>query len=829
MKLVLKDYQESAVAALVTRMSQALRDRADGDLTAVVLSAPTGSGKTVIATAAIETVLFGTDIQVADPKAVFLWVTDQPELNEQTRRKMLSTGSKLRYEHLEVIDESSFDQEKLSLGRVYFINTQKLGANGSLVRTNGDKRSHTFWQTMTATIADPDIHLFVVIDEAHRGMTDARKAKEAQTIVQKFLKGSPGEMPASPIIIGISATAQNFEKAVDTQGRTKRSIEVLPTDVRGSGLIKERIVALVSDEQERQAAGMTMLAEATRQWRLWRAAWADYGRKNATASVQPLLLVQVEDGSESVISKTDLAAAIETIRSIAPDLSDDAFAHAFQQETEIIPGPTKLRHIRPADIADEDQVEVVFFKTSLNTGWDCPRAEVMISFRPANDFTNIAQLIGRMVRTPLGRRIDSDERLNSVMLYLPNYNRDNVAQVIKYLTDSGEAAGGAEIEFGTPEDLARRAGAEDAFAAIEQLPRYVVPKAKRMSDIRRLVRLARALSMDRIAADADEQERARIVGWLADARDELAKTPEFRDRIKERGTISIAGSVWSGGDWGQVETSDVAYEVSAADVDLEDLFAAVGRKLGEGLHKDYRNARLREDRGSLRRATLELVALAGDAGVLAQIELLAAARVQELFDQHHAAIKALPIEARRQAYEEIRGLSGVPSVIELRMPDVIPVPPADRRWKGHLYVADDGLAPFKLLTWEAATVAAAMSEPGFIGWLRNIDRKHWALAVPYELDGTVRPMYPDFLVVRSTDQGLKVDILDPHNPGLEDSAAKARGLAHFAERHGSAFGRIWFMAEVNGKLRYLDLKNQAVRERVFKADTPAMIKALFEA
>src|SRR5689334_23855465 len=45
-------------------------------------------------------------------------------------------------------------------------------------------------------------------------------------------------------------------------------------------------------------------------------------------------------------------------------------------------------------IHDDPDVRVVFFKTSLNTGWDCPRAEVMMSFRAATDSTYIAQLVG---------------------------------------------------------------------------------------------------------------------------------------------------------------------------------------------------------------------------------------------------------------------------------------------------------------------------------------------------------------------------------------------------------------------------------------------------
>ena len=45
-------------------------------------------------------------------------------------------------------------------------------------------------------------------------------------------------------------------------------------------------------------------------------------------------------------------------------------------------------------------MRVLFAKDAISTGWDCPRAEVLVSFRPAEDETHITQLLGRMVRTP---------------------------------------------------------------------------------------------------------------------------------------------------------------------------------------------------------------------------------------------------------------------------------------------------------------------------------------------------------------------------------------------------------------------------------------------
>lgn len=70
----------------------------------------------------------------------------------------------------------------------------------------------------------------------------------------------------------------------------------------------------------------------------------------------------------------------------------------------------------------------------------------MMSFRHAQDATYIAQLLGRMIRTPLQRHIDVDETLNEVRLFLPHFNKDNVGSVMKALQDEEGSDIPADIE-----------------------------------------------------------------------------------------------------------------------------------------------------------------------------------------------------------------------------------------------------------------------------------------------------------------------------------------------------------------------------------------------
>lgn len=88
MKIELKEFQELAVQDLFGKVKKASRDaREDGELQAVILSSPTGSGKTITLISLIERILRGDEQTAGDRSAVFLWLSDSPELNEQSRDK----------------------------------------------------------------------------------------------------------------------------------------------------------------------------------------------------------------------------------------------------------------------------------------------------------------------------------------------------------------------------------------------------------------------------------------------------------------------------------------------------------------------------------------------------------------------------------------------------------------------------------------------------------------------------------------------------------------------------------------------------------------------
>ncbi len=138
--------------------------------------------------------------------------------------------------------------------------------------------------------------------------------------------------------------------------------------------------------------------------------------------------------------------------------------HTFGQTmSSITVNGLDIEYVEPSRISDDRNIRVVFFKENLSTGWDCPRAETMMSFRHATDATYIAQLLGRMVRTPMQMHIQVDDVLNDVHLYLPYFN----AATVKSVVDALQSSEGGEI----PTDVVGQTILERKYDTLTVKPR----------------------------------------------------------------------------------------------------------------------------------------------------------------------------------------------------------------------------------------------------------------------------------------------------------------------------------------------------------------------
>ena len=267
MKVELFPFQKKAVTDLRMKVAEALGSyRRTHTPQVVSLQAPTGAGKTIIMAALIEDIYFGTDQYAEQPEAIFIWLSDSPALNEQSKLKFELKADRIRFGQCVTIDDASFDMEMLEDGHVYFLNTQKLGKAGNLGKRS-DTRQYTIWETLENTAREKADHLYFIIDEAHRGM-QGKDAGRATSIMQRFLKGSRDyHLSPMPIVIGISATAARFNNLVGDTNSTLQKCIVSANEVRASGLLKDRIVITYPDDPEKNNE-MAVLQAATDEWKL---------------------------------------------------------------------------------------------------------------------------------------------------------------------------------------------------------------------------------------------------------------------------------------------------------------------------------------------------------------------------------------------------------------------------------------------------------------------------------------------------------------------------------------------------------------------------------
>lgn len=439
MKVSLFPFQEIALRNLRMKTAEALGAYQRTHTPQVIsFTAPTGAGKTIIMTAFIENILFGDENYPEQPDAIFVWLSDSPELNEQSKLKIDTKADKIRLGQCVTITDENFDKEFLEDGHIYFLNTQKIGKDKNLTKT-GDNRTYNIWETLGNTVYEKSNRLYFIIDEAHRGMKDKAAAK-ATTIMQKFIKGSEDDnLVPMPVVIGMSATSERFNKLVEETSSTIQKVVVSPDEVRASGLLKDRIVISYSEESSVNKA-MAVLQAAADDWKNKWDHWSQYCYEQHYAYINPIFVVQVENGSAAQKSATDLDDCLCKIEErTGIKFTEGEVVHTFgDTDSTITIADLPVPYEEPSRIQDNKKIKVVFFKENLSTGWDCPRAETMMSFRHAKDATYIAQLLGRMVRTPMQMHVQVDDTLNDVHLFLPFFEKDTVEDVISALqSDEG--------------------------------------------------------------------------------------------------------------------------------------------------------------------------------------------------------------------------------------------------------------------------------------------------------------------------------------------------------------------------------------------------------
>ena len=814
MRDTLFTFQEAALDDLHSAIKDAHTVWRENKPQVISFSAPTGSGKTIIMTKLFEDILNGSADSIGDPDSVFIWLSDSPELNEQTRLKIESKSDKIRVRDLVTID-STFNSEYFEGGCIYFLNTQKLGSD-KLLTVTSDVRQYSIWETLTNTAKRKPKQFYVVIDEAHRGTnTSVQAENKAYSIMQKFIKGSNEDgLCVMPLIIGVTATPQRFDNLIAGTTSMVQKVVVPPEKVRESGLLKDRIIIHYPDIQLN--ADMTMFEGAVKNWRKKCAHWKSYCERENEKMVNPILVVQVEDGSEREVTRTDLGACVDLLEEIlGRKLQAGEVVHTFNDRGTLKVRDVEIQQIEASRIEDEENVMVVFFKMNLSTGWDCPRAETMMSCRSAQDYTYIAQLLGRMIRTPLARRITSDAELNSVSLFLPHFDKDTVKNVVNALRDSEAvmpAEAGSSKELVT---LGRNLAYSDVFLAMDNLITYRIDSSRKQPQLKSLIQLSRALTMDGIDLGAQKTIKNAVLSQMDEEIARIKESGDFDNRVTATTGLTLGTLIFEYGD-NAYSFDETTQTMTISEFDISRHFEQAGKLLGEGLHKEYWIRHSTRDHIDIKK---EIIVLTSDTDAMERINAYAEREFINLYEKNKRSIARLN-EARKITYERLINTSVQPIAVPWVLPNSIDfiVPDDSMKLEQHLYCSEDGTFQTSLNPWERGVVEEELNN-GAVCWLRNLDRKKWSLEIPYEISGVTTSMFPDIVIVRADAQGYVFDILEPHDPSRKDNYPKAVGLAKFAEKHWDVFGRIQLIRQQRGPdgrnhFYRLDMSKTLIRNKV---------------
>lgn len=855
MKFTLKDYQDEAVKDVLDRLKKARkRWHEDRDKHAFSLTATTGAGKTVMAAAVFEALFFGNDDYdfEADPGAVVVWFSDDPSLNEQSRWRLQEASDKLTISDLVPVG-NSFGGETFQPGKIYFLNTQKLSKNSLLVRGHDDDdsaletadgqrimpdmRSHTIWDTIRNTIDDPDLTLYLVLDEAHRGMREGGRANGdgKTTIVKQLINGSGG-VPGIPIVWGISATVQRFNDAIaGMQGRdTLSPVVVDPKKVQESGLLKDTINLDIPAEAGDFST--VLLRRGTAKLREISEAWAEYAKQQDDADlVLPLMVLQVPNSPDP----KDIAKWLDTIFEQWPDLPRDCIANVFGEHKTETFGRHIVPYIAPERVQESPWVRILVAKDAISTGWDCPRSEVMVSFRAASDRTHITQLLGRMVRTPLARRVPGNERLNAVDCLLPHFDKKSVEAVVTALmtgSEAGEELPGRRILINPQEMKPNPDIPEEVWQRLLSLPSQTLPK-RHTRPIKRLTALAHELAADGLLADAGKKAHAEMHKMLDGAR------VRYSDKIERaRGAVlTVEGKTVKA----DVETKGMTFNdfVEAADYAvIEDAYKRAARVISPDLATTYsehlagKTSKDDDPEEGLIEAHTVVAAMGLVSDIKDDLDAAAGKLANQWLAQYRVPIKALS-DDRQEIYRQIREMSADPLPVDLARPNTWLQMTTARKADGteeplpriakHLLCDEDGLFPGDFNSWEAKVVSDELKRETTLGWYRNPARPTQdSLGIIYENGGEPNIVRPDFIFfARMPDGSVAADIVDPHGMQFSDALPKLKGLAKYAEENAGFYRRVEVFAEVTGKFRVIDLTQPSVRSAVSAATT---INELYE-
>jgi len=403
----LKEFQQKAVNQMVSSCSLMLDLPTRQNV--CVLKSPTGSGKTYMTAAFIEKL-----IKRREDELCFVWVTiGKGELQIQSKNALVRYFNGSPVARL-IEEEFTGGRKIIERNEVIVVNWEKIrsktrstGEWANNLMKDGEKTN--FREVLANTRLQRKIVL--IIDESHIGAT----AERTHELRDEF---------DAHVVIEVSATPKLVPDAFAIKDGTGDIVRVAPADVIEEGLIKKSIIINqgLGDDSFKGMDSQAVVLEKSYQKRLELQSHFN----KLKVEINPLVLVQIpnaEEGTKKIEAIRDFLAEKEITEAngrLAIWLND-------------YPSSENLDGIS----LNTNPVQFLIFKQAIDTGWDCPRAHILIKFRETKSETFEIQILGRILRMPEQKHYSIDA-LNDAYVYT-NISEIKVAQeeynpnIIKHL------------------------------------------------------------------------------------------------------------------------------------------------------------------------------------------------------------------------------------------------------------------------------------------------------------------------------------------------------------------------------------------------------------
>lgn len=394
----LKPFQENAIARLKVQFLDLWKS--PSKQLPLVFKSPTGSGKTVMLAQ------FLRDL-VSDPRFVgndvaFLWMSKGPTLVEQSKDKLFNYYGGAS--ELELLDINDLNRKVLTKNSVFFINWEKLkGQSKEVLKIRRENEQDISFDGMIEATHEEKRKIVVIIDEEHLG-ADTDKALE---LIGGLIKPK--------IILRVSATPKYEPTLSDIEDKKAGFVRVRREDVIREGLIKEKIIFQTEEDLNHKQFKVMDQDEVLLELAYQKREELISYYKDLEIDINPLVLVQLPNDDKATTETSNTNKQVIVTNFLKKKKISENNIAVWLSEDKV-----NLEEVEK----NNSPVSFLLFKQAVATGWDCPRAGVLVMFREIKNPTFAIQTVGRILRMPLGVHFGKPE-LNLGYLYT-NYKRNEV-------------------------------------------------------------------------------------------------------------------------------------------------------------------------------------------------------------------------------------------------------------------------------------------------------------------------------------------------------------------------------------------------------------------